>query len=89
MTFTWDPRKATSNLRKHGVTFDEARSVFDDPLALVTPDAVDSERFVILGESRRGRLLLVVYVDYERDDVVRILSARKATPHERKAYEAE
>ena len=89
MRFIWDPRKAASNLRKHSVTFEEARSVFDDEHALVQPDLTHEERLLILGMSGRARLLFVVYVQLEADDVVRIISARKATAHERKAYASE
>jgi uncharacterized protein len=89
MQFVWDPRKAASNRRKHRVTFDEATSVFDDEHALVQPDLSHEGRLVILGASSRARLLFVVYVEFERDDVVRIISARKATAHERKTYENE
>jgi uncharacterized DUF497 family protein len=89
MHFTWDPRKAASNLRKHSVTFEEASTVFDDEHALVQPDVTHEDRLLILGTSTRARLLFVVYVEREADDTVRIISARKATPHERKKYESE
>jgi uncharacterized DUF497 family protein len=89
MHFTWDPRKAASNLRKHSVTFEEASTVFDDEHALVQPDLTHEDRLLILGTSIPARLLFVVYVEREADDTVRIISARKATPHERKAYEGE
>ena len=88
MRFTWDPRKAASNRRKHSVTFDEATTVFDDDRALVQPDVAHEDRFLILGTSARARVLFVVYAEVEVDDVVRIISARKATAHEREAYEA-
>jgi len=89
MRFTWDPRKAASNLRKHSVTFEEAATVFDDEHALVQPDLTYEDRLLILGTSARARVLFVVYAEKEADDVVRIISARKATPHERKAYESQ
>jgi uncharacterized DUF497 family protein len=89
MRFTWDPRKAASNQRKHSVTFEEAATVFDDEHALVQPDLTHEDRLLILGISARARVLFVVYVELEADDVVRIISARKATAHERKAYESE
>jgi uncharacterized DUF497 family protein len=89
MRFTWDPRKASSNVRKHSVTFEEAASVFDDEHALVQPDLIHEDRLLILGTSAQARVLFVVYVQVEAGDVVRIISARKATPHERKAYENE
>jgi uncharacterized DUF497 family protein len=89
MPFVWDPRKAASNLRKHSVTFEEAATVFDDEHALVQTDLTHTDRLLILGMSARARLLFVVYVEIEAGDVFRIISARKATPHERKAYESE
>ncbi len=89
MKFTWDPRKAVSNLRKHSVSFEEATTVFDDEHALVQADLTHEDRLLILGISARARLLFVVYAEREAEDVVRIISARKATPHERKAYESE
>jgi uncharacterized DUF497 family protein len=89
MPFVWDPRKATANVRKHSVTFEEAATVFDDEFALVQPDLTHADRLLLLGTSARARLLFVVYVEVEAGDVFRIISARKATPHERKAYESE
>lgn len=88
LVFEWDPAKALSNLRKHGVSFDEATGVFGDPLALDIHDPLhsdDEDRFVIIGTSLRGRLLVVVFT--ERNDRIRLISARKATPRERKTYE--
>jgi len=88
LSFEWDARKARRNAAKHGVTFDEASTVFGDPLALTIDDPLHSEeedRFVILGESLGRRLLVVVFV--ERDDTIRIISARSATRRERKSYE--
>ena len=89
MPFTWDARKAAANRRKHSVTFEEAATVFDDEHALIQPDLTHEDRLLILGTSARARLLFVVYVELQADDVFRIISARKATPHERKAYENE
>ena len=86
MRFTWDPRKATANIRKHGVSFEEAATVFADPLALAVDDVVDSGRTVLIGLSDRLRVLLTVYSDID-DDTVRIISARRATSHERRRYE--
>ncbi len=86
--FEWDERKAAANLRKHGVSFEEATTVFEDVLALSFPDPDHSlweDREIILGSSALGRPLLVVSV--ERGPVLRIISARKATPWERSAYE--
>ena len=88
MEFEWDPAKAAANLRKHRVSFNEAASVFGDPLAytFVDPDhSRGEERWLTFGMSM-GRLLLVVS-HVERDGRVRIVSAREATKHERKIYE--
>jgi uncharacterized protein len=84
--FEWDAEKAAANVWKHGITFAEAVEVFEDPLALVQPDLVHPERFQILGESQRARILFVVYTERIEGEVVRIISARKATPHERRSY---
>jgi hypothetical protein len=85
--FTWDPGKAAANVRKHHVSFEEAMTVFTDPLALIVADTVDAERSVIIGESIRQRVLLTVFVERGEDDV-RIISARRATSRERRDYEA-
>lgn len=88
MRFEWDDKKATSNLEKHGVGFDEAKTLFDDlfSIELFDPDhSEDESRFVIVGESNLQRLLIVSYT--ERGDSVRIISARLATPKERRDYE--
>ena len=88
MEFEWDEEKATANLAKHGVSFDEAKAVFDDPLNVdfYDPDhSVDEHRYIILGESQQRRLLIVSYT--ERDDIVRLISAREVTRHERETYE--
>ena len=85
--FEWDPAKATANLRKHGVCFDEACTVFDDPLSktIGDPDHSDGEsRFVTLGQSNESRLLVVSHCD--RADNIRIISARSATRYEWKQY---
>jgi uncharacterized DUF497 family protein len=84
----WDAEKAARNLAKHGVSFDEAATVFADPLSVTIHDprhSVGEERLVALGLSHRGRLLVVVHT--ERGDAVRIISARLATRHERSDYE--
>ena len=86
MNFTWDPRKAASNQKKHGVTFEEAATVFADPLALAIQDELHEERTVLLGLSERVRVLLVVHVELD-DDTIRLISARRATAHERRRYE--
>lgn len=86
--FTWDPKKAASNQRKHGVSFVEAASVFADPLAAMVEDALDPDRAILVGQSERGRVLLVVFIEVS-DDAIRIISARRATSHERKRHEEE
>ena len=88
MEFKWDDKKAAANLANHGVSFDEAKTVFDDPLYVdfYDPDhSYDEHRYLIVGESRQGRLLIVSYT--EREDAVRLISAREVTLAERKAYE--
>ena len=88
MHFEWDPRKALENLAKHGVSFEEAATIFRDPLSATGPDpdhSTDEERFVTFGMSTGGRLLAVAHTD--RDDTIRIISARPVTPNERKIYE--
>ncbi|MBW4581408.1 MAG: BrnT family toxin [Tildeniella nuda ZEHNDER 1965/U140] len=90
MLFDWDKEKARSNLSKHGVSFDEATSVFDDPLFLTFADQVHSlqkRRFIIMGESAKGRLLVVAYTD--RAGITRLINARPVTRKERKAYESD
>ena len=87
--FEWDPAKAASNLQKHNVSFAEAATVFFDPLSITVPDPVHSlneERFVITGLSYQRRPLVVIHLD--RGDRIRIISARPATPSERKKYES-
>jgi hypothetical protein len=84
--FTWDPKKAASNLRKHGVAFPEAATAFDDELAAYYPDALHEDRFILIGYSHRPRLLYVVHAEV-RQDVIRIISARRATSHEKAHYE--
>lgn len=88
--FEWDPEKAELNLIKHDVAFAEAATVFFDPLSITVPDPVHSageNRFVITGLSYEQRHLVVVHVD--RGDRIRIISARLASPTERKKYESE
>jgi uncharacterized DUF497 family protein len=87
-TFEWDAAKAARNVEKHGVSFEEASTTFGDPLSLTTPDplhSTDEERFVLLGESARRRILVVVHA--EREGGIRIISARIATRRERGNYE--
>jgi uncharacterized protein len=84
--FTWDPKKAASNLKRHGVSFAEAVTVFADPLALHVEDEAHAERTLLIGQSSRQRILLTVFVELE-EDLIRIISARRATAHERRRYE--
>ena len=88
MEFEWDPRKAEINLRKHGVSFTEAGTVFGDDLAITVPDpdhSLNEERFITVGWSNRRRLLMVSHTD--RGNRVRIISAHELTKSERKEYE--
>ena len=88
MKFTWDSTKAETNYQKHSVGFDEAATVFGDPLAGTFPDfdhSIGEPRFITVGVSCAGRLLVVAHT--ESPEEVRIISARPATTHERKAYE--
>ena len=86
--FEWDKAKAEKNLKKHEVSFEEATTVFADPLSVTIPDPLHSEdenRFAITGLSHEQRQLVVVFT--ERGENIRIISARLATPRERKKYE--
>jgi uncharacterized DUF497 family protein len=88
LRFQWHPRKAAMNAGKHGVTFTEAATVFQDPLASVFDDedhSEDEHREIIIGHSNRNRLLVVSFT--ERNDVIRIISARRADQDERENYE--
>lgn len=88
LTFEWDSEKARSNLRRHGISFEEASSVFGDPLSITIGDTLHStqeQRFITMGESALKKLIIVSHVD--RGDNIRILSARLATKKERKQYE--
>jgi uncharacterized DUF497 family protein len=86
-SFEWDSRKAESNFRKHGVRFEEACLIFADLLSLTVPDPdyTDENRFITIGKSGLGRLLVVVHT--EREETIRLIGARMATRHERVAYE--
>lgn len=89
MQFRWDSNKDRINRRKHGVSFDEATTIFGDPLAMTISDpdhSVGEERFATLGRTMAGRLVVVSYTD--DGDTVRIISAREASSHERKRYES-
>ena len=90
MRFEWDPKKANRNLKKHGVFFEEAVTVFYDPLSATFDDPDHSEdeyRYITIGLSSSDRLLVVAHA--ERRDSLRIISARSATAHERKRHEGE
>jgi len=87
-SFTWDPEKQTRNRTKHGVSFEEASTVFDDQLSYTFEDSAHSEgelRELTIGTSNRHRLLVVAST--ERNEIIRIISAREATKQERKDYE--
>jgi uncharacterized protein len=87
MLVIWDPQKAISNQKKHGVSFEEAQSVLESDVQLVLEDSEHQEqRFIALGYSKKLNLLVVVYA-YREMDVIRIISARKATRKERENYE--
>ena len=88
MQFEWNTEKAEANLKKHEVSFDEAETVFDDPLFVIFADpdhSFEENRFIIMGESNQNRLLVVSYT--ERPPSTRLISAREATRPERKKYE--
>ncbi|MCX5885309.1 MAG: BrnT family toxin [Proteobacteria bacterium] len=88
LLFEWDPEKATKNQKIHGITFDEASTVFKDILSLTIYDPLHSEnenRFILIGNSHKNRLLVIVHT--ERGDRIRIISARKAKKNEREYYE--
>jgi len=88
MKFEWDPQKAASNQRKHGVSFQEAASVLSDSLSITYHDpdhSITEHRFITVGMSQSGRVLMVAHTD--RGDNIRIISARRTTHLERKHYE--
>ena len=88
MIVEWDPAKAAANRRKHGVSFHEAVTTLEDPLSTTYPDpehSADERRFITIGSSSKGRILVVAHAD--RRAAVRIISARQATPRERRFYE--
>jgi hypothetical protein len=90
VVFVWDPRKAAANLKKHGVDFREAVTVLDDTLSTTFPDLDHSglePRFLTIGVSIRNRVLVVAHT--EEEELIRIITARRATRHERRFYEEE
>lgn len=89
--FEWDPAKARANARKHGITFEEAETAFSDDFAIVIPDpdhSADEARFLLIGVSAALRVLLVVHSERAGGEVVRVISARRATRSERAQYDA-
>lgn len=87
--FVWDQQKSESNLRKHRVSFEEARTVFFDDFAQLMPDpdhSADEDRFILLGRSSQMRVLVVCHCCRESELAIRIISARKATKREQKSY---
>lgn len=88
LTFEWDEVKAKENLRKHEVSFEEGKTIFNDPFLFTFPDyehSVDEERYIDIGLSVTGRILILTHT--ERQDKIRIISCRKATARERRFYE--
>ena len=88
LSFEWDEVKAKENLRKHEVSFEEGKTIFNDPFLFTFPDyehSVDEERYVNIGLSVTGRILILTHT--ERQDKIRIISCRKATARERRFYE--
>ena len=90
LTFEWDEEKAVKNLKNHRISFEEAKTVFNDPLSITVADpdhSIDEDRYIDIGMSSQGRLLVVVYT--ERGQNIRLISSRKATKREQRAYEQE
>ena len=93
LVFEWDAKKAKANLKKHKVSFEEAKTIFNDPLLITFPDEEHSEaeeRFISIGMSASDRVLLAVHTEREETEdllIIRIISCRKATPSERRVYE--
>lgn len=88
LTFEWDEEKANENLRKHKYSFEEAKTVFNDPFSMTILDpqhSVRENRYIDIGRSSKGRILVVIYT--ERKSNIRIISCRKATKSERRVYE--
>ncbi len=88
LQFEWDRKKAQSNKKKHGITFEGASTIFGDPLSITILDpahSISEDRFITIGTSINNKLIVVVHTD--RDDIIRIISARKATRDEKNQYE--
>ena len=88
MRFEWNSDKAESNYRKHDISFEEAATVFNDPLSTTFPDpdhSIEENRYIIIGRSKFGQLLIIAHTD--RGETIRIISARKSTRPERRFYE--
>ena len=88
LKLTWDPKKAAVNIRKHGVSFEEASTAFGDPLSVTVPDPLHEageRRFILIGHSAQGRMVVVVHT--EEEDNPRLISAREATRAEKRTYE--
>jgi uncharacterized DUF497 family protein len=88
MNFEWDPKKSDANIKKHGVSFHEASTIFGDPLSVTFNDpdhSIGEHRYLTFGYSRTGQLLVVIHTEKHRK--MRIISARRATRQERKIYE--
>ena len=89
ISFQWDDKKAAKNLEKHGISFEEAKTVFWDPYARLIHDpdhSSDEDRFILLGMSQKMNILIICHCYKERDEVIRIISARKATKAESNNY---
>jgi uncharacterized protein len=87
LRFEWDSEKAESNLKKHGVSFEEGRTIFADPDEIMLPDpdhSAEEDRYISIGKSSNGELMLACYT--EHDDLIRLISVRKAAPPEIRAY---
>lgn len=88
LRFGWDTRKAQSNKKKHGITFEEASTIFGDPLSITIHDpahSIGEDRFITIGTSINDKLIVVVHADH--DDIIRIISARRAIRGEKRQYE--
>lgn len=89
LKFEWDPEKASSNIKKHGISFEEAKTVFDDDFGRLIPDpdhSQNEERFILLGMSYTLKILTVVHCFRDDDGVIRIISARASTKNEERQY---